>query len=95
MIPGPDQIIACPNCKEHEKYRTLISGNTFGAKVWTDGKQIAPMLPRPPAVVKCHYCGECYWLADAKKIKEVHRGIVPTGQEDDHDSCVREIKFDN
>src|ERR1700710_3272861 len=25
------------------------------------------MLPRPPAVVKCRHCGECYWLGDAEK----------------------------
>jgi len=50
---------------------TLMSGNTFGARVWTDGKQVAPMLPRPPAVVKCRHCGECYWLAEAKKVGTV------------------------
>ena len=26
------------------------------------------MLPRPPAVVKCHHCAKCYWLTDAEKI---------------------------
>jgi hypothetical protein len=67
MLPGPDQIIACPQCKGLAKYMTLMSGNTMGAQVWTDGKRVAPMLPRPPAVVKCRHCGECYWLADAKK----------------------------
>jgi hypothetical protein len=50
---------------------TLTSGNTFGARIWTDGKQIAPMLPSPPIVVKCHHCAECYWLANAKKIGNV------------------------
>lgn len=68
MIPGPDQIIACPNCKGLAQYMTLVSGNTFGARTWTDGKQIAPMLPRPPVVVKCHHCGEFYWLAEAEEI---------------------------
>ena len=71
MLPGPDQIIACPHCKGLTKYFTLISGNTFGARVWTDGKQVAPMLPRPPAVVKCHHCGKFYWLTDARKIGTV------------------------
>jgi hypothetical protein len=50
---------------------TLLSFNTFGARVWTDGKQVAPSLPRPPAVVKCHHCAKCYWLADAEKIGTV------------------------
>ncbi len=73
MIPGPDQIVACPHCKGLAKYMTLMSGNTIGARVWTDGKQVAPMLPRPPAVVKCRHCVECYWLADAKEVGTVER----------------------
>jgi hypothetical protein len=68
MIPGPDKIVACPQCESLAKYMTLRSGNTFGARVWSDGKQVAPMLPRPPPVVKCHNCAECYWLADAKEV---------------------------
>lgn len=71
MIPGPDQIIACPKCKGLAKYMTLLSGNTFGARVWTDGKRVAPMLPRPPAVVTCRHCHECYWLADAEQVGTV------------------------
>lgn len=71
MLPGPDQVIACPNCRGLARYFTLRSGNTFGARVWTDGKQVAPMLPRPPAVVKCLHCAKCYWLEDAEKIGEV------------------------
>lgn len=78
MVPGPDQIIACPKCKGLAKYMTLRSGNTFGASVWTDGKQVAPMLPHPPAVVKCHHCGECYWLAKAKEVGTVE----PWGSKD-------------
>ncbi|MCL1824432.1 MAG: hypothetical protein FWG26_00550 [Betaproteobacteria bacterium] len=70
MMPGPDQIIACPYCAAQAKYKTLISGNTIGARTWSDGKQIAPMLPRPPAVVKCHHCERCYWLDDAEEISE-------------------------
>jgi hypothetical protein len=73
MIPGPDQIIACPDCMGLARYMTLVSGNTFGARVWTDGKQVAPMLPRPPAVVKCSHCAECYWLTDAEEIGTVDR----------------------
>lgn len=68
MLPGPDQIIACPHCKGLAKYMTLMSGNTIGAQVWTDGRQVAPMLPHPPGVVKCRHCDECYWLADAEEV---------------------------
>jgi len=72
MNPGPDQIVACPHCRGLGKYLTLLSGNTFGARVWTDAKQIAPMFPRPPAVVRCRHCVGCYWLADARKVGPPH-----------------------
>lgn len=71
MQPGPDQIIACPSCKTLAKYATLLSGNTFGARVWTDGKQEAPMLPQPPPVVKCRHCAACFWLVDAEPVGEL------------------------
>ncbi len=71
MIPGPDFIIVCPHCKGLAKYMTLMSGNTYGARSWTDGKKIAPMLPHPPTVVKCRHCPECYWLGDAEVIGSI------------------------
>jgi len=71
MIPGPDKIIECPNCKGFARVFTLVSGNTFGARRWTDGKMIAPMLPRPPAITKCRDCGHYFWLSDAKKVGEL------------------------
>ena len=73
MIPGPDQIIACPKCKGLARYMTLASGNTLDARVWTDGKMIAPMLPLPPTVVKCHHCAELYWRTEAEHIGTVDR----------------------
>ncbi len=68
MLPGPNQIIACPHCRGLSKNSTLMSGNTFGARVWTDGKQIAPMLPKSPLVVKCIHCSDFYWLAEGKVV---------------------------
>ena len=68
MMPGADQIIACPKCAGLAKYMTLASGNTFGLRMWTDCKRIAPMLPQPPDVVKCRNCAEFYWLSEAEEI---------------------------
>lgn len=81
MLPGPDQIVACPHCEGLARHMTLMSGNTIGATTWTDGKQIAPMLPRPPAVVKCHKCNECYWLSDA----DVVGSLRPFGSDESAD----------
>jgi hypothetical protein len=71
MTLGPTKLVACPKCQGLATYQTLESGNTFGARCWSDGKQIAPMLPRPPAFVKCRHCPECYWLSDAKEVGEL------------------------
>src|SRR5262245_52291519 len=67
MQLGPPQIIACPHCQGLEKYKTLRSCNTYGARSWTDGKFVAPGMPVPPAVVRCSRCGRCYWLMDARE----------------------------
>jgi uncharacterized protein (DUF2225 family) len=71
MIPGPTIIIECPYCGQYAKKRTIISGNTFGAKLWSDGKRITPMLPEFPSLVVCKKCGQFYMVKDAKKVDEV------------------------
>jgi hypothetical protein len=68
MIPGPYQIISCPQCEGLAKYRTLMSGNTLRSTVWSDGKKVSPMLKQPTAVVNCQHCEKGYWLADAEKV---------------------------
>ncbi len=71
MIPGPDEVIECPNCKMLARVFTWITGNTVGARRWTDGKMIAPMLPIPPAITRCKGCDGYFWLSDAKVIGEI------------------------
>jgi hypothetical protein len=94
MIEGPDQIIECPNCAALARVFTLVSGNTSGATRWTDGKMIAPMLPEPPAIIKCSACGGFYWLSDARVIGELPTwGAEPDQAPDDWKSAehVREL----
>ena len=64
MKPGPDLIAACPRCKRRAKVPSLASGNTSGARYWTDGKIQAPMLPRRPPITPCRGCGHVYWWHD-------------------------------
>ena len=97
MTPGPDQIIACPRCEKYAKYWTLLSGNTFNATLWSDGKFIAPMWPKPPAVVKCHHCSECYWLSEAREITEDNNPFpsqdkIPYAQEPTEEEYYQAIK---
>jgi hypothetical protein len=52
MRPGPDYIFECPKCSTLIKRGSLKSGNGFGAKLFSDGKQVAPRLPEFPKLTK-------------------------------------------
>ena len=54
--PGPTLVYDCPTCKHSFKRRTIGSGNTFGARVRSDGRMYAPMLPSTPPLVACPHC---------------------------------------
>jgi hypothetical protein len=78
MRPGPTRILACPHCGALVKQRTLSSGNTFGARQWTDGKHVAPMLPRTPPLARCRQCRDFFFRAKAPLV-----GTLSPGQEMD------------
>ena len=49
----------CPHCKAHVVQEDTLSGNTIGAKFYTDGKREAKMLPDHPSLAKCPVCRGC------------------------------------
>jgi hypothetical protein len=59
----------CPHCKAHVVREDTLSGNTIGAKYYTDGKREAKMLPDHPALVKCPVCGGLFWVDEAKEVE--------------------------
>ena len=69
MLPANAKIVKCPFCGTNKKLLSLASGNTFGAKHWSDQKMIAPMLPRVSPVQKCPTCGK-YYLEYKQPYKE-------------------------
>ena len=69
MLPANAKIVKCPFCGERKELLNLASGNTFGAKHWSDQKMIAPMLPRVSPVQKCPQCGK-YYLEYKQRYKE-------------------------
>jgi uncharacterized C2H2 Zn-finger protein len=71
MLPAPDLIYKCPKCGKLLRNRSLMSGNTFGAMLYSDGKQVAPMLPQFPDLTKCSKCDAIFWLSDLKSIGEM------------------------
>lgn len=74
FIPGLPVIRECPKCKALIEEPTWESGNTFGARFWTDGKCEAPMLPDYPSFVKCKDCKHLFWIDEAKKVKTEDNG---------------------
>lgn len=71
MLPGPTYIYQCPNCINLLRIGSLMSGNTFGAERYSDGKMIAPMLPEYPEITKCSKCNTIFWLDKAQKVGEI------------------------
>jgi hypothetical protein len=82
MTPGPSLLYKCPNCGNAVKKGTLLSGNTFGATLFSDVKRIAPMLPEFTNITKCKKCDTIFWLNDKNK----------TGEENWSD--MNKVKFD-
>ncbi len=66
MNLGPTLYLKCTNesCSHLLKQTVLLSGNTFGAKLYSDSKRIAPMLPDEPIICKCPSCGTFSWMKD-------------------------------
>lgn len=68
MLPGPLYMYECPGCKTAIARESLMSGNTFGSVLYSDGKRIAPMLPEYPIITKCKTCDTIFWLPKLKHI---------------------------
>ena len=45
-----------------------LSGNTIGARIYTDAKREAKMLPDHPWLAKCPLCGGLFWVDEAVKV---------------------------
>ncbi len=62
MQLGPILVYKCPKCKNLISKESLISGNTFGATIYSDGKMNASRCPEYPSIVKCSKCKLIFWL---------------------------------
>jgi hypothetical protein len=71
MTPGPTLIYSCSTCEKNIAYCTIESGNTFGARFWTDGKRDAPMLPEEPWLIKCPHCDTLIWVDELTQLGEI------------------------
>jgi hypothetical protein len=58
----------CPHCKAHVVQEDTLSGNTICAKLYTDGKREAKMLPNHPWLVKCPACLGLFFVDEAVEV---------------------------
>ena len=72
MNPGPDLVYQCPNCDNLIQNNSLMSGNTFGSSLYSDGKRIAPMLPEYPNLTICKKCNYIFWLNRINEIGQYY-----------------------
>lgn len=81
MRIGYPQILTCPFCGKEKEIMSLWSGNNFNQELWSDNKQIAPMLPEISYIQKCPHCGK-YYIKErqtakyAKDGRSFERGIL-------------------
>jgi hypothetical protein len=71
MTPGPTIVLKCSACGDQIAQPTIGSGNTFGARFWTDGKREAPMLPDDLWLVTCPHCGALVWIDELEQVGEM------------------------
>ncbi len=67
MNPGFCLLAECPHCGEKKELLQLLSGNSFGVKLWSDLKKEMPMMPMVSPVQKCPKCGHFYMLNEVKQ----------------------------
>lgn len=71
MLPGSEFLYECPECGHKFKNQSLLSGNTFGADFFSDGRCIAVMLPEYPDFTKCGGCGKIMRLSKLSPVMEI------------------------
>lgn len=74
MLPGPQYVYKCPSCGNLLQQESLMSGNTFGTHLYSDGKQEAPMLPEFPEITRCKKCDSIFWLVRLEEIGTYYPG---------------------
>ena len=79
MQPGYARIVYCPYCGEKKELLSLMSGNTIGARYWSDLRMRAPMLPEVSPAQKCHHCGK-YYLQYKQKTEHGEKPSLEQGE---------------
>jgi hypothetical protein len=87
MLPGPKIIKECPGCLKPFGQMTMSSGNTFGAKLWSDRKIEAPMMIESKRCGICPNCNLLIWIDKSNEIDRVDLGSLKTSNYSNLKSC--------
>jgi len=71
MILGDNQYYKCPACGSLLSTISLVSGNTIGSTNFSDGFQIAYMLPDIPLISRCFKCSTLFWLDEESHMENI------------------------
>lgn len=87
MLPGPKIIKECPECLKPFGQTTMSSGNTFGAKLWSDRKFDAPMMIESNRCGICPNCNFLIWIDKSIEIDRVDLANLKTSKYSNLKSC--------
>lgn len=66
MRPSKPNILKCPHCGGLCRVRSIMSGNTIRAILWSDGKVDYPMLPPISKVLRCPVCKKYHFYESSQ-----------------------------
>lgn len=87
MRKGPSYDYKCPKCSNILTRGSLLSGNTFDAQIFSDGKRIAPMFPEFPDLTKCKRCDTILWLSKLDNIEPYQWEVENSSKCDNSDEA--------
>ena len=71
---GEEEITPCPHCAKLYKKRAIVSYNTFGATIFSDG-HVDGMIPNFVSIIKCsnETCSKFFDLVEQEAIGEISK----------------------
>lgn len=87
MLPGPTRICECSACKNHILRPSYVSWNTFGAKIWSDGRTTLPLGPEELSLIKCQHCQRLVWIDELAVVSQKTWGL-PISSEDEFSDAI-------
>ena len=77
MKLGPKYVYECPQCASLFQRGSVISGNSFGADIYSDGSMDKTHLGNYPSFTRCRQCGHFFWVDEAKVVGAMSFDDIP------------------